>query len=346
MKQYNVEVFDNHYNYRSSTVVSSINIATDYLVISKNSIKVSKSLEVAKGDYMLITSGDEKYQGIVNGVEDDKNTKKVEITDFMKLTDINVHYDKTDLTIVSLEEFIATILRDSYQNNADNLQNIPGFRVEVLSSTKNAKLNIEENIGNLKEIILKAFHLYDIIITFGLSINNKELVATIQKTREEIKVIEADLENILDKNFVFRDSTESLNKVIVINKNDESRQAIFYRTTTDEITTENRDRITPVVFDTVYVDVGESEDFYTKAEEEALNQLTPEKFDNLIELTVKNEDPLILPEEMKIGDTADILRDGIIYRSVLTGIERGTKTKLIFGSIRIDLTQILKRGAV
>jgi hypothetical protein len=40
----------------------------------------------------------------------------------------------------------------------------------------------------------------------------------------------------------------------------------------------------------------------------------------------------------------DIISDGVAYRSILTGRERGKNTKLVFGTVRLDLTKILRRG--
>ena len=39
-----------------------------------------------------------------------------------------------------------------------------------------------------------------------------------------------------------------------------------------------------------------------------------------------------------------IISDGVAYRSILTGRERGKNTKLVFGTVRLDLTKILRRS--
>ena len=40
----------------------------------------------------------------------------------------------------------------------------------------------------------------------------------------------------------------------------------------------------------------------------------------------------------------EIISDGVAYRSILTGRERGKNTKLVFGTVRLDLTKILRRS--
>ena len=66
-------------------------------------------------------------------------------------------------------------------------------------------------------------------------------------------------------------------------------------------------------------------------------------YSNLIELTMMNGDALVKPEELEFGQVADIISDGQSYRSILTGRERGRNTKLVFGTVRLDLTKILRR---
>ena len=40
---------------------------------------------------------------------------------------------------------------------------------------------------------------------------------------------------------------------------------------------------------------------------------------------------------MEFGQEVDIISDGVAYRSILTGRERGKNTKLVFGTVRLDL---------
>ena len=50
------------------------------------------------------------------------------------------------------------------------------------------------------------------------------------------------------------------------------------------------------------------------------------------------------PEQMEFGQQVEIISDGVAYRSILTGRERGKNTKLVFGTVRLDLTKILRRS--
>ena len=57
-----------------------------------------------------------------------------------------------------------------------------------------------------------------------------------------------------------------------------------------------------------------------------------------------NGDTLVRPESLEFGQTVRIISDGVSYTSILTGREKGAFTKLIFGTVRLDLTKILRRN--
>ena len=76
-------------------------------------------------------------------------------------------------------------------------------------------------------------------------------------------------------------------------------------------------------------------------------------YSNLIEFMVSKYDPLICPIEMirpstsEIGLVMNVIHNGKSYNSVLTGMEIGAgKAKLIFGTVRLDLTKILNMKGV
>jgi hypothetical protein len=63
----------------------------------------------------------------------------------------------------------------------------------------------------------------------------------------------------------------------------------------------------------------------------------------LIELSALATDPMINPLDMQMGRIVEIIHDGVIYNSVLSGREVASGVvKLIFGTIRLELTSYLK----
>lgn len=79
----------------------------------------------------------------------------------------------------------------------------------------------------------------------------------------------------------------------------------------------------------------------------AVAEFSKNKYTNLIELTVKADDPMINPLTMPIGQVVNIIHEGVSYNSILTGREvKGGLVKLIFGTIRLELTKILNMKGV
>jgi hypothetical protein len=71
------------------------------------------------------------------------------------------------------------------------------------------------------------------------------------------------------------------------------------------------------------------------------------KYNNLIELTVKDDDSMINPRTMNIGQIVEIIHEGVSYNSILTGKEiKNGLIKLTFGTIRLELTKILNMKGV
>ena len=70
----------------------------------------------------------------------------------------------------------------------------------------------------------------------------------------------------------------------------------------------------------------------------------PNIIKNSVTIKQVNDDGLVKPEQMEFGQQVEIISDGVAYRSILTGRERGKNTKLVFGTVRLDLTKILRRS--
>ena len=63
----------------------------------------------------------------------------------------------------------------------------------------------------------------------------------------------------------------------------------------------------------------------------------------MIELTVTKNDTLVKPYALDIGQVVNIISKGNVYTSILTGKAISDRTQLTFGTIRLDLTKIIKR---
>ena len=67
------------------------------------------------------------------------------------------------------------------------------------------------------------------------------------------------------------------------------------------------------------------------------------EYNNLIEIEVMNDDGLVQPQKLQIGQQATIIRNNTAYQTMLTGKKVSDTTILVFGAVRLELTKKLKR---
>lgn len=347
MSLYNVEIFTQEFQYRSSMQVSEIEYEFDYLALSKKKIKLL-GVDAQRGDFIRISKGNQRLCGIVDGVSDSDTKRVIEYKPILSLFDINVYVDlealKQDST--SVEQWIADIITETYISSDDALQNIAGLSVSAESSTKGIKtLGLTENVSNLYEIMTNALLYHDIVVDADVDVQRKTISIFLCK-RDGVRYIEADLPNVIEKEISIKKNEEALNKLIVLNEDNPTEKMSFYLSCDGMVsnTIEQEKRIIPVVFDTKLISVSDDENFADVAELEAVETLTPEKYDNLIEITVLMSDELVNPLEWSIGQETVVLSAKKEYHTILTGLEikKGT-VKLVFGAVRRELTKKLKR---
>lgn len=347
MSLYNIEIFTQEFRYRSSTQVSEMEYEYDYLALSKKKIKL-QGVEAERGDFIRISKGSQRLCGIVDGVSDSDTKRVIEYKPILSLFDVNVYADLEALKqeSTSVEQWIADIITEIYISSDDTLQNIAGLSVSAKSSTTGTKtLGLTENISNLYEIMVNALLYHDIVVDADVDVQRKTISISLCK-RDGVRHMEADLPNVIEKEISIKKNEEALNKLVVINEDDPKERMSFYLSSDGIISNDIEDgkRITPVVFDTKLISVGDDESFADVAELEAIETLTPEKYDNLIELTVLANDELVKPLEWSVGQETVVLHDKKEYHTILTGMEmkKGT-VKLVYGAVRRELTKKLKR---
>ena len=91
-----------------------------------------------------------------------------------------------------------------------------------------------------------------------------------------------------------------------------------------------------------------SEQVRDAVESKAKYEFSNNKYNNLIELTVKKDDLMIDPLNMELGQEVNVIHDGVSYNSILSGreVQKDGMVKLIFGTIRLELTKILNMKGV
>lgn len=337
---YKVEVFARDYRYKDMTLLSELNVQMDYLTLENTTLTVV-DLAADKGDFVHITDfyGVIIHQGIVLDVAREGNRAKLKVAPLLSLLDVQVQYDKAIFQSKPLEDCISKIITDTYISNADSLQNIAGIEVEQESSTPDTPLDIRSNIHAFWDIITKALTLYDIVVQARLEPQSKKMFFTVGKVSGKI-TLEAQLGNCLAHNFVLTDNYGTLNKITFINKDNENEKAIYYLHPSGAIDRKDENRITPVFFSAEYIQG--AEDFLKEAYSRAYEQMTPEKYQQCIELSFREDDRMVSPNQIHIGQLAEIWYQDKRYTSVMTGYSRGKGViTLVFGCIRLELTKKL-----
>ena len=336
---FKAEFFDRAYNFMLFSVIPEPEISIDYLTLDKSSISIPGLPSIARGWYCRITQGtDVIYQGTVTSVEQYRSITKVQLSPLIAMFDTQVYRDRTTYSKKKLEQWMGEIIYLNFVDSGDSVQNISGLKIIIDSSTDGIALNLKDNIHDFwNDIAKKAMEAGKIAISCSINPQSKAFDLIIKSFANTAEIVlEADLPNVISQKFTLRDDWGSVNKCLIINKDKESEQATFYAD----------DYAAPTVRKIETVQVSDGETFSEVAKNKADELLKKSDFDNLIELQYRIDDKII--PEIEIGQPCKIIKNGVEYHSVLTGITRksGQKT-LIFGGIRVDLTKILKlKGAL
>lgn len=334
---YKIEIFDRNFGFRSFAPIAPQAIEFDYLTMSKVSLNTPQ-IAAQKGDYARITVGSrEVYTGLIDDVAVNDTDVTITLSPLQTIFSSTVYIGSVNSN--TIEGALAAVIKANFAASDDALQNIPGLQVVTSSATSGALWG-DDLLVNISDLMEKAITAYGVVVSMAFSPQEKTLTATIGKV-VATAVIEADLPAILGREIVLGDSYGQLNKLIVLDDADASRSAVYYLHSDGTVSTTDSDRLFPVFFTTVIVSAEDAADFAALASEQAINALSPQQYDNLIELTASN-DCRVFPKDLPIGAVVAVWHNGTKYRSILSGrIIREKTTTLLFGVVRIDLTKKL-----
>ena len=185
---------------------------------------------------------------------------------------------------------------------------------------------------------------YGILIKTKLDVQNRQVNFKVGRMTGNEIVIESDLPNIIKKSITIKSVSADVNKLVLLDANDYTTKRVYYLHPDLGYDTKNEDRITPVICEMQSLSYEEGSSFESAAIQAAYDKFANLAYSNLIELTMMKGDSLVKPEEMEFGQVVNIISEGVSYQSILTGREIGNETKLIFGTVRLDLTKILRRN--
>lgn len=356
MQPFNVEIFDREFNLIQHYNVGAIDYNYDYLSTVENSVMIEFNENVEKGDYIRIVNNTDSYFGFISSIavnESIQGFSEIRFKPFIALFDAPILFDTTlQGSGTSLEQAIADIITDYWISNADADENIYGLEVQTISTTSGWGFHITSDqkglnkaiINFMTSIVRRSLTKYQVGLYAEPDFINKKIVVSIGVKAVSTFYIEADLPNVIEKSIIVNETTEDMNKLVIYDQADLTTNVIYYKHPDGSYDTTDDDRITPVIYGITSVSVAEGDTFADVAEDAADKQFDVDTYSNLIEITVQNEDEIVMPQTLTIGQTVNVISNGTSYSSILTGVERSNKTKLIFGTIRLDLTKIIKGG--
>ena len=356
MKPYNVEVFTQKFEMVANSNINEVTHKEDYLSSDVNTITVFSMPGIAKEDYIRISRDGEEYAGVITeityGTDRSKDLQVISYKPLMELLNTDILFDVDLQQTGTLEDFIADRITEMFIENEDAAQNIRGLSVEVLSHTPDWYFHITPkdsgghyNIVNLIDsVIIPSMEKYGVLVKPVLDIQNRRICIRIGKASVGTFIIEADLPNVISKQITIKSMSSDVNKLVIYDAADYENKRVYFLHPDLSYDTHDTDRITPVNCEITSVQVEEGHSFEAAAINEAYNKFANLSYSNLIELTVMKDDALIHPEQMEFGQVVKIISDGTEYTSILTGREIGQNIKLVFGTVRLDLTKILRRN--
>lgn len=356
MRPYSVEIFTPQFMMVGNSNTNDITYKEDYLTSDSNSVTVLTISGVEKQDYIRISRGDEEYAGVITevsyGTEKSKRLQTITYKPFVELFDTKILFDVNVQGQGSLEEYIAGQIRELFIENEDEKQNVKGLTVSAVTQTLDWSLHITPsdkgghyNIVNLMDsIIIPAMEKYRIMVSARLDIQSRTIRVEVGVSSGGVVIIESDLPNILKKNVVVKHTNMDVNKLVLYDGENYVNQITYYLHTDLSYDRKDEDRIIPVLCERRVLAAEEGRSFDSAAIQEAASVFGNLSFSNLIELTMSKEDSLVHPMNLPFGQMADIISEGVAYRSILTGWEIGNNVKLVFGTVRLDLTKILRRN--
>lgn len=282
MKPYNVEIFDRNYNYRASALIDKEGFIHkyDWLVRENNSIIVPDYITirlnedtgsigdntVCTGDFIVIWTDDTDsapYNSaqIVIKTESVKNGVQITYTDPMILFDHMAFVKIDDVKDIPTTQYIGQLITQEFgSNNPDTKQRISNL--EVVYDYSEDKGYFEYTDANdfytvinlLDDLILPAFRNYLIKTDINVDVSIKKTSVNIAHILTTPNTIEGDLPNIVNSNYILKQSDDEINKVTLVDLAEENRQYHFYLHSDYTYTSTDTDRLTPVRNDVRVVD--------------------------------------------------------------------------------------------
>lgn len=358
MRVYSIEIFDRSFTLKGHTNTEDVQFSEDYLSPDTNEVTVL-NINASIGDYIRITAEGTEYFGIISSVTSrDEDLIEIKYGSFLSLFDTDCLFN-TDLqgSSTSLEQTLANLITSMFITNTDTSMNISGLSVVTTSTTTGWGFNLKSDTQNmhhciinmLEVLIIRAMEQYRVSIKVVPDVQSKAINLYIGVNSADTVTVEADLPNVINKNVVIKETNNDVNKLVVYDTESYATTRTYYLHQNGAYDMTNSNRVLPVVQEIRGTAPERNGDTITRsfarmADSEAADVFGSIEYNNLIELEMMNDDSLVRPANMEIGQVVNVISDGTVYSSILTGRKIGQTTTLIFGTIRLDLTKRLRRN--
>lgn len=371
MLQYSVDFFNRSLENIHHDSVGDIDIDDDYISFQRNTIEVRYTDTNLLNMFVYIRKDDFSYLGVVvNSAPTLENTIQVTFKNFLTVFDEDALFDTnwqlqdTDIDGVtektnskSLEQMLEDLLKSAYVTTSDTLQRLP-ISVTSTTSTRPWGFNLITDfegqhycvVGLYSTLIVNAMKKYGVAIQVTPDFDDKVIrLAIVNQSKRPAINVDGDLKNVTIRTLKVNDRPTGVNKLTVYNTDNYAESVDFYvftdRSWGVDPNAEGKTRIVPVSREIKsaspdYEISDPSAAFALAAIDVAYGVLSGLEWDNLIELEVAVNDPMLQPLTYKFGQRIALWYKGERYVSILTGKKMSTKgMTLLFGSERIQLTK-------
>lgn len=211
---YKVEIFSDQFIYKSVAMIdeSGVSIELDFLAYDTYTIQ-TPAIEAEKGDLIHITDENNIFvaDGMIGDVKPADEFQEITIRPLNSLFDSEVFYTPVNDCIT----WLATNIDEAYMHNTDTAQNRP-IALTYTTAGQNLPLtgfNLHETV-NILSVMISALKTYGVVVESSLDLTNKKFVVNIYQ-QTDTKVLEASLDNVLDKDITIGDSYGSTNKAVI-----------------------------------------------------------------------------------------------------------------------------------
>ena len=371
MLQYSVDFFNRALENIHHDSVGDIDIDDDYISFQRNTIEVRYTNVSLLNMFIYIHRDEYSYFGVVvNSAPTLENTIQITFKNFLTVFDEDVLFDTdwqlqdTDVTGISsktnsksLEQMLEDLLKSNYVTTSDSLQRLP-ISVTSTTATRPWGFNLITDfegqhyciVGLYSMLIVNAMKQYGIAIQVTPDFDDKIIrLAIVNQSEQPAIDVDGNLKNVTIRTLKVNDRPTGVNKLTVYNTDNYAESVDFYVFTDRSWgiypDAEGKTRITPVSRQIKnaspdYEISDPSAAFALAAIDVAYGVLSGLEWDNLIELEVAVNDPMLQPLTYKFGQRIALWYKGERYESILTGKKMSTKgMTLLFGSERIQLTK-------